>query len=143
MLDTVGSILLRFGVGRIWLVFPPPERIPSDEFLVGPSLLHIVVKGVQSIERDGSVLGEAFALGLIEMGKSVGYSQHVAVDSTHLLVRLGREPLVSECVRGHFSWRTKGRLDVDIGGVRLCTSSALSFPTLYWFLLGARLHVKC
>ena len=66
----VGSILLRFVAGRIRLVFPPPEGIPPDEFLFCLSLLHIVVKCVQSIEGDVSVLREVSALGLV--GKNVG-----------------------------------------------------------------------
>jgi hypothetical protein len=87
-LDAVGSVLLRVVAGRVGLVFSPPERIPADELSVGLSLLHFVVKGVQSIEGDGGVLGEAFALGL--MDKSVGYSQHVAVDGWHAPPRTAR-----------------------------------------------------
>lgn len=99
-LDKFGSVLLRSGASRFWLVFPPPERIPPNELLVGLSLLHFVVKGVQSIERDGRVLGKLRALGLV---KSVGYGQHVALDNgTHLFVRLSQEPHVLECVCGHF-----------------------------------------
>jgi len=102
VLDTVGSILLWFVIaGRIRLVLLPPKRIPPDELLVGLSLLHTVVKGVQVIERDGRVWGEVFALGL--MGRNVGYGQREAVKGTHLLVRLGQEPHVPECVCGHFS----------------------------------------
>lgn len=104
VLDTVGSILLRFVAGRIWLAFPPPDRISPDEFLVGFSLLHVVVKGVQSIERDGGVLREGCALGLVN--RSVGCNQHdVAVDGTHLFERLSGKPHALEQACRHFSLR--------------------------------------
>lgn len=74
VLNTVGSVhLLRFVGGGIWLFFSPPKRTTPDEFIVGLSLLHIVVKGVQIIERDRSGLGKVCALRL--MDKSVGYNQ--------------------------------------------------------------------
>lgn len=53
--------------------------MPPDKFSVGLFLLHFVVKGVQSIEGDGSVGGEGIALGLRDK-PSVGHHQHVAVD---------------------------------------------------------------
>ena len=102
VLDTVGPVLLRFAAGRFGRVFSSPERIPPDEFFVGLFLLHFVVKGVQSIEGDGRVLGEVFALGLAD--KSVGYmNMWLWAGSTHLLVRLCQESHVLECVYGHAS----------------------------------------
>ena len=118
MLDKVGSVPLGPVGGRIRVVFPAPEGISPDEFLVGLSLLHIVVKSVQSIERDVGVLEEVCALGLV--GKTSAINQHVAVGGTHLLVRLSRESCVLE---GVCHWARGGdnkQMSVSTGGAFLC-----------------------
>ena len=109
MLNMGGSnLLLWFGAGRTLVVFSIPERTPPDEFLVGLSLLHFVVKGVQSIERYGCVWGKECALGL--MDKDVRLLQHrVAVDGTDLLERLSREYHVLKPVCDHFPLSTPKR----------------------------------
>lgn len=120
MLYAVGSVLLLWSAtGGSWLVFSPPKRIAPREFLFGLSLLHFVVKDVQSIERDGGVLGEACALGLTD--KSVGYNErHVAMSGTHFFERFCRESRVLECARDHVH-RDCSEYEMK-GKYRRCTS---------------------
>lgn len=145
VLNTVGSaLLLWFDAGRIWLDFSTPERVAPDEFIVDLSLLHFVVKGVQSIERDECALRKVGALRLVD--KRVGYNQYRVAETARTSSNGSAEKVKS--------WNVFGTIFIENGTsttsrwgqlwmvciyVPVCSRALLPRARVYWAYL---LHVK-